>query len=114
MGARRSSSTGPCFELGLCSIAKNVTSSTTSAPSPFTKYNPYSWTEHANVVSLDQPVNVGFSYSSGGSTISNSPYAAKDVWALLDLFLMRFFEYADAEFQIAAESYGGHYAPNIA
>jgi cathepsin A (carboxypeptidase C) len=107
-----SSSTGLLFELGPCSIAKNVTSSTTSAP--FTTYNPFSWTEHANILFLDQPVNVGFSYSSDGSTASNSPAAAKDVWAFLELFLTRFPEYAEADFHIAAESYGGHYAPNIA
>ena len=107
-----SSSTGLLFELGPCLIAKNTTSSTTSAP--FTIRNPFSWTEHANIIFLDQPVNVGFSYSSDGSTSSNSPAAAKDVWTFLELFLIRFPEYAEADFHIAAESYGGHYAPNIA
>ena len=78
------------------------------------KYNNYSWNTNANIVFLDQPINVGFSYSSDGSTIDNSPAAGDDVYAFLELFLSRFPQYADAPFHLAAESYGGTYAPNFA
>ena len=73
----------------------------------------YSWNEQANVFFIDQPVGVGYSYSSDGSTVNTSPVAAEDVYAFLELFLARYPEYADKPFHIAAESYGGIYAPNI-
>lgn len=100
-----SSSTGLLFELGPCNIAnegKNVTS------------NPFSWTNHANVIFLDQPVNVGFSYADDGTTVSSSPVAGEDVYAFLEIFLNRYPQYSKTPFHIAAESYGGTYAPNFA
>ncbi|KIK04018.1 hypothetical protein K443DRAFT_676325 [Laccaria amethystina LaAM-08-1] len=100
-----SSSTGLLFELGPCNIAdngKNVT------------HNPYSWNSDANIIFLDQPVNVGFSYADDGTTVSSSPVAGKDVYAFLELFLNRFPKYSTQPFHLAAESYGGTYAPNFA
>ncbi|PCH36516.1 hypothetical protein WOLCODRAFT_28645 [Wolfiporia cocos MD-104 SS10] len=100
-----SSSTGLLFELGPCSIADSGANVT---------YNKHSWNTHANVIFLDQPVNVGFSYANDGTSVNTSPVAGKDVYAFLELFLGRFPQYAKAPFHIAAESYGGTYAPNIA
>ncbi|KAH9483643.1 Carboxypeptidase Y-like protein A [Psilocybe cubensis] len=100
-----SSSTGLLFELGPCAVAnegRNVTS------------NPYSWNTNANIIFLDQPVNVGYSYADDGTSVNNSPVAGKDVYAFLELFLNRYPQYSKAPFHIAAESYGGTYAPNIA
>jgi cathepsin A (carboxypeptidase C) len=57
-------------------------------------------------------VNVGYSYSD--STVNNTPAAAEDVYAFLQLFFSKYSEYASLPFSIAAESYGGHYAPHIA
>jgi carboxypeptidase C (cathepsin A) len=93
------------FELGPCNIGKDGKNTT---------FNPYSWNTHANIIFLDQPINVGFSYSDDGSTINTSPAAGKDVYAFLELFLARFPQYSTQPFHIAAESYGGTYAPNIA
>lgn len=62
---------------------------------------------------LDQPVNVGYSYSSDGSKVNTSPVAGEDVYAFLELFLARYPKYAELPFHLAAESYGGTYAPNI-
>ncbi|KAH8983045.1 Alpha/Beta hydrolase protein [Lactarius hatsudake] len=100
-----SSSLGLLFELGPCLITDKGRSTT---------FNPHSWNERANIIFLDQPVDVGYSYSSDGSTISTSPTAALDVYAFLELFVTRFHKYARLPFHIAAESYGGTYAPNIA
>ncbi|CCM06004.1 uncharacterized protein FIBRA_08247 [Fibroporia radiculosa] len=100
-----SSSTGLLFELGPCSITAEGTNLT---------YNKYSWNTHANVIFLDQPVNVGFSYAEDGTSVNTSPVAGKDVYAFLELFLGHFPKYSQAPFHIAAESYGGTYAPNIA
>ncbi|OAX40538.1 hypothetical protein K503DRAFT_601654 [Rhizopogon vinicolor AM-OR11-026] len=100
-----SSSTGLLFELGPCSISDEGANTT---------HNPHSWNAHANMIFLDQPINVGYSYSEDGSTVDTSPVAGKDVYAFMELFLSRFPEYSTQPFHIAAESYGGTYAPNIA
>jgi cathepsin A (carboxypeptidase C) len=94
-----SSLTGLFMELGPSSIDKNVN----------VKYNPYSWNSNASVIFLDQPVNVGYSYS--GSSVTNTIAAGKDVYALLTLFFKQFPEYASQDFHIAGESYAGHYIP---
>ncbi|KAG9311668.1 Alpha/Beta hydrolase protein [Chiua virens] len=100
-----SSSTGLLFELGPCRVTDNGTSTT---------LNPYSWNTNANIIFLDQPVDVGYSYVEDGSKVDTSPVAGQDVYAFLQLFLNRFPEYASLPFHLAAESYGGTYAPNIA
>lgn len=87
--------------IGPCTIANNGTG---------VKYNKHSWTNAASVFFLDQPINVGYSYSDEGS-VNNTPQGAEDVYAFLQLFFAKFDEYADSPFSIAAESYGGRYAP---
>ncbi|TAQ83628.1 hypothetical protein B7494_g8049 [Chlorociboria aeruginascens] len=94
-----SSLTGLFAELGPSSVDKDLNIHT----------NPYSWNANASVIFLDQPVNVGFSYS--GSTVSNTLAAGKDVYALLTLFFKQFPEYTEQDFHIAGESYAGHYIP---
>lgn len=100
-----SSSTGLLFELGPCRISDNGQNTTE---------NEHSWNTHANMIFLDQPVQVGFSYTDDGSTVNTSPVAGQDVHAFIQLFLARFPEYSELPFHLAAESYGGTYAPNIA
>lgn len=97
-----SSLTGLFMELGPSSITEDVK----------VKYNPSSWNANASVIFLDQPVNVGYSYSSG--SVSNTVAAGKDVYALLTLFFKQFPEYAKQDFHISGESYGGHYIPVFA
>jgi cathepsin A (carboxypeptidase C) len=74
--------------------------------------NEFSWNNNASVIFLDQPVNVGYSYSS--QSVSNTVAAGKDVYALLTLFFHQFPEYAKQDFHIAGESYAGHYIPVFA
>ncbi|TQS31631.1 hypothetical protein Golomagni_08082, partial [Golovinomyces magnicellulatus] len=74
--------------------------------------NPAAWNNNASVIFLDQPVNVGYSYSSNG--VSNTVAAGKDIYALLTLFFHQFPEYQKQDFHIAGESYAGHYIPEDA
>ncbi|KAL0567380.1 hypothetical protein V5O48_014608, partial [Marasmius crinis-equi] len=94
-----SSSTGLLFELGPCSIANEGQN---------TSYNPYSWNKHANIIFLDQPVQVGYSYDEDGNTVNTSPVAGQDVHAFLEIFLNRFPKYSKQPFHLAVESYGGY------
>lgn len=65
------------------------------------------------MIFLDQPVNVGYSYTEGKQVLT-TPEAAVDVYAFLQLFMKSFPEYSTQDFNIAGESYGGHYIPNFA
>ncbi|KAJ5769590.1 hypothetical protein N7520_004149 [Penicillium odoratum] len=97
-----SSLTGLFMELGPSSINASIK----------TVYNEFSWNSNASVIFLDQPVNVGYSYS--GSAVSDTVAAGKDVYALMSLFFKQFPEYAKQDFHIAGESYAGHYIPVFA
>ena len=97
-----SSLTGLFMELGPSSITEDRE----------VKFNPYSWNANASVIFLDQPVNVGYSYSS--ASVSNTVAAGKDVYAFLTLFFKQFPEYAKQSFHISGESYAGHYIPVFA
>lgn len=97
-----SSLTGLMMELGPCTVNDEGTDTT---------INKYSWNSNANIVFLDQPLNVGYSYGSDGA--SNTNAAAKDVYAFLQLFFQEFPEYSKLDFHVAGESYAGHYIPAI-
>ncbi|WEW61367.1 carboxypeptidase C [Emydomyces testavorans] len=75
-------------------------------------YNPHAWNSNASVIFLDQPVNVGFSYST--STVSSTAAASKDVYAFLKMWFQQFPQYSKLPFHIAGESYAGHYIPQFA
>ncbi|KAJ2799260.1 hypothetical protein H4R20_004509 [Coemansia guatemalensis] len=75
-----------------------------------TVINPYGWNENANVMFLDQPTNVGFSY---GTSVSNSTAAADDFVALIQLFYKTYPEYYSGGLHVFGESYAGHYIPAI-
>ncbi|GAA5869162.1 hypothetical protein JCM16303_000378 [Sporobolomyces ruberrimus] len=98
-----SSMVGLLFELGPCTVANGGQNTT---------YNPYSWTESANIVFLDSPVEVGYSY--GNKTVSNSHETALDVYAFFQLFYEKFPKFKDVPFHLAGESYAGTYIPHIA
>lgn len=97
-----SSMTGLFFELGPSSIGKDV--------KPI--YNPHSWNANASVIFLEQPVGVGYSYSS--EQISSTNAAAKDIYIFLELFFQKFSQFSQNPFHIAGESYAGHYIPSFA
>ncbi|CCU77941.1 putative carboxypeptidase S1 [Blumeria hordei DH14] len=74
--------------------------------------NPYSWNEYANMLYIDQPIGVGFSY--GNNPVNSTVSAAPLVWKLLQAFYAKFPEYENRDFGIFTESYGGHYGPEFA
>ena len=100
-----SSMTGLFFELGPSQLGPTL--------KPI--HNDYSWNNNASLIFLDQPVNVGFSYSGSGG-VSNTVAAGADVYAFLQLFFQQFPEYAEnnQQFHMAGESYAGHYLPVFA
>lgn len=74
--------------------------------------NPHSWNQVANILYVEQPAGVGFSFSDTESDYdTDDQQAASDNYVLIRQFLERFPERQSNDFYIASESYGGHYMP---
>ena len=78
--------------------------------------NNFSWNKVANVLYLESPSGVGFSYS---KTVSDyirctDRQSALDIVAFLVKFLKAYPAYKSRPFYISGESYGGHYVPTTA
>ena len=77
--------------------------------------NVYAWNKIANIVFLEQPVGVGFSYSVNEDDYRiGDDQAAKDNLGTILAFMERFPHFNRSELYITSESYGGHYMPTLA
>ncbi|CAI0442997.1 unnamed protein product [Linum tenue] len=78
--------------------------------------NDYSWNKEANMLYLESPAGVGFSYSVNTSfyELVNDTITAKDNLAFLQRWLVKFPEYNNRDLLITGESYAGHYVPQLA
>jgi serine carboxypeptidase-like clade 2 len=70
----------------------------------------------ANVLFLESPAGVGYSYSNTTADYSSSgdSRTAEDTYVFLANWMERFPEYKGREFYITGESYAGHYVPQLA
>lgn len=80
--------------------------------------NPYAWTKQANLLILESPAGVGFSYcaamETGGSCHNTDVTTAKAARAALqEFFGAKFPEFRDRPFFITGESYAGVYVPTL-
>ncbi|KAF4916994.1 Carboxypeptidase Y-like protein A [Colletotrichum viniferum] len=70
-----------------------------------TEFNPNSWTEHFNIIYLDQPAGVGFScvddYSDETSYPSRAEESAIDIISFIKLFYEAFPDFVDADLHLA-------------
>lgn len=77
--------------------------------------NPYAWNKIANMVFLEQPVGVGFSYSDNKDDYKiGDEQAAQDNLATLLAFFDKFPHFNHSALYLTSESYGGHYMPTWA
>ncbi|XP_028776300.1 serine carboxypeptidase-like 40 isoform X1 [Neltuma alba] len=78
--------------------------------------NKYAWNYAVNVLFLESPAGVGFSYSNKTSDYDNNGdrRTATDNYVFVRNWLERFAEYKNSDFYIAGESYAGHYIPQLA
>lgn len=88
---------------------------TVNADGETTTLNPFSWNSRANIMWIDQPAGVGFSYdnSTSDQRDHDEPEVAEDLFKFLQEFFERHPKYREAEFYVFGESYGGHYVPSI-
>ena len=119
--------TGLLQELGPCLATKDSGHGKIS-----TKANPYSWVQKSNLIFLDQPIGVGFSYASWkndtqgkkkspATRIFSSQQGARDLSAFMHLLATHsdgpFGSYKNGssvyprDFHVAGESYAGRYIP---
>nr|GMC88607.1 serine carboxypeptidase-like 45 [Ipomoea batatas] len=70
----------------------------------------------ANMLYLESPAGVGFSYSANKSYYAyvNDEMTARDNLAFLENWFEKFPQYKNREFFITGESYAGHYVPQLA
>ncbi|TXG52356.1 hypothetical protein EZV62_021525 [Acer yangbiense] len=70
----------------------------------------------ANVIFLESPAGVGFSYSNNSDDYTNTgdKSTAEDSYTFLVNWLERFPQYKTRDFFLTGESYAGHYVPQLA
>lgn len=83
----------------------------TGTPKVF--YNPYSWSSVANMLYLESPKGVGFSYCETSTCHNTDESTALDAHEFLVNFFKAYPEYADSDFYITGESYAGVYIPML-
>ncbi|KAK7321712.1 hypothetical protein VNO77_32595 [Canavalia gladiata] len=78
--------------------------------------NEYAWNNVANVIFLESPAGVGFSYSNTSSDYSKigDNSTAMDSYIFLLNWFERFPQYKTRDLFITGESYAGHYVPQLA
>ncbi|XP_058196664.1 serine carboxypeptidase-like 20 [Rhododendron vialii] len=93
----------------------NFETGNTMGSLPKLHLNPYSWSKVSNIIYLDSPSGVGFSYSA-----NESDYVTSDLKTASDshTFLLKWFElypeFLSNPFFISGESYAGIYVPTLA
>ncbi|XP_069845977.1 lysosomal protective protein [Dipodomys merriami] len=78
------------------------------------QYNPYSWNLIANVLYIESPAGVGFSYSDDKVFSTNDTEVAQSNFEALKDFFRLFPEYKDNKLFLTGESYAGIYIPTLA
>ncbi|XP_042061418.1 serine carboxypeptidase II-2-like [Salvia splendens] len=78
--------------------------------------NHYSWNKVANILFVDSPVGVGFSYSNTSSDLlsNGDKRTAADNLKFIEKWLERFPQYKGTDLYLTGESYAGHYVPQLA
>ncbi|KAK4415205.1 Serine carboxypeptidase 24 [Sesamum alatum] len=78
--------------------------------------NKYSWNRVANILFVESPAGVGFSYTNTSSDLKDSgdKRTAEDALIFLIRWMSRFPQYKYRDFYISGESYAGHYVPQLA
>jgi len=76
--------------------------------------NPYAWNLKTNVIYLESPAGVGFSYSDNPKDYSTGDaQTAEDNYQALQSFFAQFPEFQNRDFYVTGESYGGVYVPTL-
>jgi len=106
-----SSLDGYWYELGPLHIKFDNDTSTT----PVIYENDYRWNKMANVLFIEAPAGVGFSYADDKKDYSHTDTStAEDNLAALQAFFSAYPQYKNNDMYISGESYAGIYVPTLA
>ncbi|XP_014670492.1 PREDICTED: lysosomal protective protein-like [Priapulus caudatus] len=75
--------------------------------------NTYSWNTIANVLFLEAPAGVGFSYSEDGRYGTDDDTVSMDNYLALQDFFSKYPQFLANDFYVTGESYGGIYVPTL-
>ena len=75
--------------------------------------NPFGWNQKANIIYMEAPPGVGFSYNLKGEYETGDDQTADNNFAALKSFFEKFPHLKSNEFFISGESYGGIYIPTL-
>jgi len=113
-GPGSSSLIGCLTENGQMALNDDSLTNKTQEGVPRLYYNPYSWSRYANVVYLESPKGVGFSFCDNPHNCHNTDEStAIDAHEFLVNFFKGFSEFANNDFYITGESYAGVYIPML-
>ncbi|KAJ4916741.1 Serine carboxypeptidase-like 45 [Raphanus sativus] len=102
---------GPgCSSLGVGAFSEN---GPFRPKGPVLVKNQHSWNLEANMLYLETPVGVGFSYSTQYESV-NDKITARDNLVFLQRWFLKFPHYLNRSLFITGESYAGHYVPQLA
>jgi serine carboxypeptidase-like clade 2 len=77
--------------------------------------NPYSWNNFTNIIYIEAPAGVGFSFSDDPADYNtNDSRTASDNYKFLEGWFQLFPQFKRNDFYVTGESYGGHYVPELA
>lgn len=76
--------------------------------------NPFAWNKKANVLFMESPAGVGFSYAADKSVSADDDSTAKQNHQALASFFRKFPQYNNRQLYLTGESYGGVYLPTLA
>lgn len=74
-------------------------------------YNEWAWTHATNLLFIEQPAGVGFSW---GPTVHDEAELSQDFYNFLQNFFRTFPDMGSKKLFIFGESYAGYYVPSIA
>ncbi|CAK9145705.1 unnamed protein product [Ilex paraguariensis] len=79
-------------------------------------FNIHAWNKEANLLFLESPIGVGFSYTNTSSDLTklDDRFVAEDAYNFLVNWLQKFPQFKSHDFYISGESYAGHYVPQLA
>ncbi|KAL6990132.1 Serine carboxypeptidase-like 26, variant 2 [Sarracenia purpurea var. burkii] len=80
------------------------------------EFNNHAWNKEANLLFVESPIGVGFSYTNTSSDLTqlDDGFVAEDAYNFLVNWMERFPQFKTHDFFISGESYAGHYVPQLA
>ncbi|KAE8704538.1 Serine carboxypeptidase-like 33 [Hibiscus syriacus] len=98
---------GAASELGPLRVGKNGVE---------LQFNQFAWNQEANLLFVESPIGVGFSYTNTSSDLTklDDAFVAEDAYNFMVNWLQRYPQFKSRDFFISGESYAGHYVPQLA